>query len=136
MDISEAQEFLKDNHRAVMATFRTDGGLQMSPVLVVVDAEGRAVVSSRETAYKVQNLRRDPRAFVCVLNDGFFGKWAFVEGEAELVPLPEAMEGLVDYYRRAAGEHENWDEYRDAMKQQRRVLIRIPIERAGPSVAG
>lgn len=136
MKAGEVREFLKDNHRAVLATFRTDGGVQMSPVTVVVDEQGLVAISSRETAYKVRNLRRDPRAFLCLLNDGFFGEWAFVEGTAEIVSLPEAMELLVDYYRRGAGEHPDWDEYRAAMEKQKRVLIRIPIERAGPTKAG
>jgi PPOX class probable F420-dependent enzyme len=136
MDEDEARKFLSENHRAVLATFRRDGRAQMSPVLAVPDDEDRIVISSRETAYKVRNLRKDPRASLCVLNDGFFGKWAYVEGTAEIISLPEAMEGLVDYYRRAAGEHENWDEYRAAMERDRRVLIRIPIERAGPTRAG
>ncbi|MGH2694795.1 MAG: PPOX class F420-dependent oxidoreductase [Actinomycetota bacterium] len=136
MELDDARKFLQDNHRAILATYRRDGGIQMSPVLAVVDGDGRVVISSREPAYKVRNLRRDPRASLCLLNDGFFGAWAFVEGPAEIVSLPEAMEGLVDYYRRAAGEHPDWDEYRAAMEKDRRVLIRIEIEKAGPTRAG
>jgi PPOX class probable F420-dependent enzyme len=108
----------------------------MSPVLAVTDENGDAVISSRETAYKVRNLRRDARATLCVMNDGFFGEWALVEGTAEIVPLPEAMEALIDYYRRAAGEHPDWNDYRAAMEKERRVLIKISIEKAGPTRAG
>ena len=116
----------------MLATFRRDGRPQLSPVLALVDDGGRAVISSRETAYKVGNLRRDPRAALCVLNEGFFGEWAQIEGTATIVALPDAMELLVDYYRSAAGEHPDWDEYRQAMVRDRRVVIRIEIERAGP----
>ena len=136
MDVGEARGFLDRNHRAVLATHRSDGGIQMSPVLAVTDENGDAVISSRETAYKVRNLRRDARATLCVMNDGFFGEWALVEGTAEIVPLPEAMEALIDYYRRAAGEHPDWNDYRAAMEKERRVLIKISIEKAGPTRAG
>jgi PPOX class probable F420-dependent enzyme len=136
VDVDEAREFLREHHRAVLASFRSDGRPQLSPVTVGVDEEGWAVISSRETAYKVRNLRRDPRASLCVINDGFFGPWAQVEGTATVVSLPEAMEPLVDYYRRISGEHPDWDDYRRAMEQQQRVIIRVDIERAGPNRMG
>lgn len=136
MDIDEARDVVRTQHRAVLATVRADGTPQMSPVLAVVDGAGRVVISSRQTAYKVRNLRRDPRAWLCVLPDEFFGRWVQVEGTATIVDLPEAMEGLIDYYRRAAGEHPDWDDYRAAMERERRVLIRIDITRAGPDRSG
>ena len=136
MTPEDAQVFLRDNHRAVLATFRSDGRPQLSPVLAVVDDQGRVMVSTRETAMKTKNLRRDPRVSLCVFNDRFFGGWAQVEGQAEIVPLPEAMDLLVDYYRRTAGEHDDWDDYRTAMEQQRRVVVRFVIDRAGPNVEG
>ena len=136
MTPDEARAFLRDNHRVVMATFRADGWPQLSPVTAVVDAEGRVVISSREAAVKVKNLRRDPRISLCLLNDGFFGDWGQVEGHAEIVSLPDALELLVDYYRRAAGEHPDWDDYRAAMRRDRRVIVRFAIERAGPNVSG
>lgn len=136
MDADAARTFLEDNRRAVLATFRSSGTLQMSPVLAVVDGDGKVVVSSRETAYKTRNLRRDPRVSLCVFTDRFFGNWVQIDGTAEIVSLPEAIDGLIDYYRRAAGEHPNWDEYREAMNQERRVLIRVDIDRAGPHRAG
>jgi PPOX class probable F420-dependent enzyme len=132
----EALAFLRANPRAVLATVRADGRPQMSPVLAVVDDADRVVISTRETAVKTRNLRRDPRAALCVLNDGFFGGWAQVEGTAEIVALPEAMDLLVDYYRRAAGEHDDWDDYRAAMERDRRVVVRFGIDRAGPTVEG
>src|SRR5687768_13491019 len=108
----------------------------MSPITVGVDAEGRAVISSRETAYKVRNLRRDTWSALCVFVDDFVGPWVQVEGTAEILSLPEAMEPLVEYYRGVSGEHPNWDEYRQAMERDQRVLIRLTIERAGPDRKG
>jgi PPOX class probable F420-dependent enzyme len=137
MDLEEARSILARQHRGVLATVRGDGSPQMSPVTVGVDAEGYAVISSRQTAYKVRNLRRNPKAYLCVFPDSFFGgRWVQVEGEATIVDLPEAMEPLVDYYRRISGEHPDWDDYRDAMKRDQRVLIRIELTRAGPDRAG
>ena len=136
MDRHEATQFLTENHRAVLATFRTDGRPQLSPVTVGVDDDGQAVISSREAAYKVRNLRRDPRASLCVMNDGFYGPWAQIEGTASIVSLPEAMDRLIDYYRSVSGEHPDWDEYRRAMEEQRRVMVRIEIERVGPNRQG
>lgn len=136
MTLDEAREFIAGNHRAVLITRRAAGGLQTSPVTVGVDGDGRAVISTRETAYKTRNLRRDPSATLCVFEDAFFGRWLQVEGRAEIVSLPEAMEELVDYYRRISGEHPDWDEYRHAMEQQRRVLLRISLDRAGPTRFG
>jgi PPOX class probable F420-dependent enzyme len=132
----DAREFVNGNHRAVLVTRRSGGGLQTSPVLVGVDGEGRLVISTREGAYKTRNLRRDPTAVLCVFSDGFFGRWLQVEGTAQVVSLPEAMEGLVDYYRGISGEHPDWDDYRHAMEQQRRVLVRISIDTVGPIRAG
>jgi PPOX class probable F420-dependent enzyme len=132
----EAREFLRTHHQAVLVTRRKDGGVQTSPVTVGADRDGMAVISTRETAYKVHNLRRDPTAVLCAFTDGFFGPWVQIEGRASIVSLPEAMEPLVDYYREISGEHPDWDEYRRAMEEQRRVLVRIPLERVGPSRFG
>ena len=136
MDVGQALEFVKTNNRAVLHTHRADGGAQLTPVTVGWHPDGVIEISSRETAYKVKHLRRDPRATLCLLNDGFFGDWAFVEGRASIVSLPEAMDGLVEYYRRISGEHPDWDDYRAAMERDRRVLVRITPERAGPSRVG
>lgn len=136
MEISEAREYLESCHRAVMATRRSSGAVQLSPVTCALDANGDVVVSTRETAMKVKNLLRDPRVSLCVLDDGFFGEWIQLDGSARVVKLPDAMEGLVEYYRRVAGEHPDWDEYRAAMERERRVLVVVTIERAGPDRAG
>ena len=136
MGPDDAREFATSNHRAVLITRAANGRLQTSPVLVGVDGEGKLVISTREAAYKTRNLRRDPTAVLCVVNDGFFGRWMQIDGTAQVVSLPEAMDGLVDYYRRIRGEHPDWDEYRRAMREQHRVLLRVSIDGVGPSHAG
>jgi PPOX class probable F420-dependent enzyme len=136
VDLGDARTFLEDNHRAILVTRRLDGGLQSSPVVVGIDGDGLAVISSRETAYKSKNLKRDPRVTLCVFNDRFFGEWIQIDGRAEVISLPDAMDGLIDYYRRLSGEHPNWDDYRAAMERERRVLLRIEIEHAGPDRSG
>jgi PPOX class probable F420-dependent enzyme len=132
----EARAFLRDNHQAVLATFRRDGRPQLSPVAAGIDDEGRVEISSRETAMKVKNLRRDPRISLCLLGPHWYAQWGQVEGTAEIVDQPEALDLLVGYYRRISGEHPDWDEYRQAMIDEKRVLVRFAIDRAGPTVEG
>lgn len=136
MDHDQARTFIRANHRGILLTHHTGGAPQMSPIVAGVDGDGFVVVSSRETAYKVRNLRREPRASLCMFTDGFYGEWLQVDGVADVLSLPEAMEPLVDYYRDLSGEHPDWDDYRTAMRRERRVLIRITIERAGPTRFG
>jgi PPOX class probable F420-dependent enzyme len=135
VDLDQAREFIRRNHRSVIAVRRRDGSPQLSPVTVGL-RDGDAVISSRETAFKVKALQRDPHISICMLNDGFFGDWIYVDGTAEIVRLPEAMELLVDYYRGISGEHPDWDDYRQAMERDRRVIIRVTLERAGPDREG
>jgi PPOX class probable F420-dependent enzyme len=134
MDLDRALDFVRDHHRAVLAT-RTTDGIQQSPVLVGVGQDGRLVVSSREAAYKTKNLRRDPWAQLCVFSDGFFGDWLYVEGEAEVISLPDAMDLLVEYYRDISGETD-WDEYRAGMEREHRVALVITPKKAGPDRSG
>lgn len=136
MDLDQARDFVRGHFRAVLATMRRDGTPQLSTIGVAVDDQGRLIVSSRETAMKVRNLRRSPRAWMLVMSDDFFGPWVQIEGDVEIVSLPEAMEPLVDYYRRAAGEHPDWADYRAAMEREQRVLVRLVPSRAGPDVSG
>lgn len=136
MHLGDAKAFLEDNDRAVLVTRRLDDRLQSSPVVVGIDGDERAVISSRETAYKTKNLKRDPRATLCVMNNRFFGEWIQIDGRAELISLPNTLDGLVDYYRRTSGEPPDWDDYRAAMVRKRRVLLRIEIEHAGPDCRG
>ncbi|MFO7589547.1 MAG: PPOX class F420-dependent oxidoreductase [Acidimicrobiia bacterium] len=136
MDLDRARAFVREHHHAVMATVRADGRPALSPVACGVDDAGRVVVSTRETARKVAHVRRDPRVTLCVIDDAFYGTWVQVEGRAEVVSLPEAMEPLVAYYRSVSGEHPDWDEYRAAMAREQRVVVRIELDRAGPDVQG
>jgi PPOX class probable F420-dependent enzyme len=136
MDGDRARAFIRDHHQAVMLTFRRTGAPQLSPVAAQVDADGYVVVSSRETAMKVKNLRRDPRVSLCVMNDGFYGEWIQVDGTATIVSLPDAMEPLVQYYRSLRGEHPDWDDYRAAMEREQRVIVKVDILGAGPDRSG
>jgi PPOX class probable F420-dependent enzyme len=136
VDLDHARDFMRENRRAVLATRRRDGTVQMSPVIVNVDGEGRAIISSRETAIKVKNLRRDPHAQLCVFAEQWPGPWIGADGVAEILSLPEAMEPLIDYYKRFPGENPDWDDYRERMQREKRVLIRIDLQRAGPDQSG
>lgn len=136
MDIDEALQFVRRNHRCVMVTLRQDGTPATSPVMATVDGEGRVVVSTRQTAMKTRHVRRDPRAWLCVFTEAFYGGWVQVSGPVEVLDLPEAMEPLVDYYRSVAGEHPDWDDYRAAMEREQRCLLRLTVEHAGPDVSG
>ena len=136
MDLDQARDHVRRHSHAVLSTVRRDGTPQMSPVTATVDDAGRVVVSSRETAYKVRNLRRDPRAWLCVFPDAFYGPWVQVEGTVDVLSLPDALEPLVEYYRAVAGEHDDWADYRRAMVAEQRCLLRLTLLRAGPDRAG
>ena len=135
MDTGRAADFMRAHHRAVLATSRSDGRPQLSPVSCTVDDKGRVLVSTRETALKTRNLRRRPQASLCVFTDNFFGEWVQVEGDVEIIPLPDAMDLLVDYYRRISGEHPDWDDYRAAMVRDKRVIVIRTITRWSRTMA-
>ena len=136
MDLDEAREFMRTSHRCVLAARAPGGRLHQSPNLVAVDDEGRAIISSRETAFKVKYLRNDPWVQLCVFTDAFFGNWIFAEGSADVLSLPQAMDPLIDYYKRFPDDNPPWDEYRERMRREQRVLIRITMERVGPDKQG
>jgi PPOX class probable F420-dependent enzyme len=137
IDLDAAKEFLRKNHHGVLATRKKDGGIQMSPITPGLDETDHVIISSRETAYKVNNLRRDPRAAVCVFASSFHGEgWVQANGNAEILSLPQALETLIYLYRQAYGEHKNWDEFHRRMERERRVIIRIAIESVGPQRRG
>jgi PPOX class probable F420-dependent enzyme len=136
MEIDEAIEYVRRNHHAVLATLKQDGSPQLSPVTVGVDGNGRVIISTRQTAYKVRHVRRNPRVWLCVFPDGFYGRWVQLEGTAEIEELPAAMDGLISYYREISGEHPDWDDYRAAMERDQRLLLRITVGKAGPDVSG
>jgi PPOX class probable F420-dependent enzyme len=129
MELDDALAFVAENARTVLATHRRDGSLQMSPVNAGV-LDGRLVISSRNGLAKVANIRRDPAVSMLVFTDAFFGPWVQVDGQAEIVGQPEALDLLDAVYRSIAGEHPNWAEYRAAMIADRRVVIRISPDRA------
>jgi PPOX class probable F420-dependent enzyme len=132
----ELLEFLRPRHRGLLATTRADGRPQLSPVACGVDPEGRLVVSTYPDRAKSRNARRDRRASICVLSDEWDGPYVQVDGDAEVLDMPDAMEPLVDYFRSISGEHPDWDEYRDAMRRQGKSLIRLDIDRWGPIATG
>ena len=137
IEIGHAKQFLTKNHWGILATRRKNGQLQMSPVTVGLDSEGRAVISSRETAYKVNNLRRDPRAALCAITSSFHGEgWVQINGSAKIISLPDALDTLMYLHRQAYGEHKSWPEFQERMVREKRVIIRIDIESAGPKVRG
>jgi PPOX class probable F420-dependent enzyme len=136
LNVDTALDFIRQHHQAVLATTRADGTTQMSPVTPGIDDQGRVEISTRETAYKVRHLRALPYAALCTFTDRFYGDWVQVEGPVEIVSLPDAMEPLVEYYRRISGEHPDWSDYRATMERDRRVLLRMTVERAGPTVHG
>jgi len=129
-------EFLRPRHHAILMTTRKDGRPQASPNTCGVDTEGRIVISTYPERAKAYNVRRDPRVSVCVLSDEFGGAWVQVDGVAEVLDLPEALEPLVEYFRVISGEHPDWDEYRQAMREQGKSLIRVTIESWGPIATG
>jgi PPOX class probable F420-dependent enzyme len=136
VDLAALEEFLRPRHKAVLLTRRSGGGVQLSPITCGLDAEGRVVVSTYPQRAKAANARRDPSVSLCVLSDDFDGPWVQVDGRAEVLDLPEALEPLVDYYRAISGEHPDWDEYRAAMARQGKSLLRVTIERWGPIATG
>ncbi|MFG2056784.1 PPOX class F420-dependent oxidoreductase [Micromonospora sp. NPDC048930] len=129
-------EFLRPRHKVLLMTTRSDGRPQSSPVSCGVDAEGRLVISTYPERAKVANIRRDPRVSACVLSDDWNGPWVQVDGTAEVLDLPEALEPLVEYFRSISGEHPDWDEYREAMVKQGKSLIRITVDSWGPIATG
>ena len=134
--LDELLEFVRPRHRMVLTTFRADGSLQTSPVTGGVDEQGRIVIASYPQRAKSVNIGRTPRVSVTVLSDEFNGPYVQVDGDAERIDLPEAVEPLVDYFRAVAGEHSDWDEYRQAMVDQRKCLLRITPRRWGPVATG
>ncbi|GAB2644268.1 PPOX class F420-dependent oxidoreductase [Prescottella soli] len=129
-------DFIRPRHRSVLITRKRSGGLQISPVTSGLDAEGRIVVSTYPQRAKAVNLRHDPHVSVCVLSDEFNGAYVQVDGTAEVLDMPDALEPLVEYFRCISGEHPDWDEYREAMRKQDKSLIRITIDEWGPVATG
>ncbi|MCO1597999.1 PPOX class F420-dependent oxidoreductase [Micromonospora sp. RHAY321] len=136
VDRDSLLDFLRPRHRVVLMTTRADGRPQSSPVSAGIDGEGRLVVSTYPERAKVTNIRRDPRVSACVLSDDWNGPWVQLDGTAEVLDLPEALEPLVEYFRSISGEHPDWDDYRAAMVRQGKSLIRVTIDAWGPIATG
>ena len=132
----ELLDFIRTRHHWLLVTFRSDGGPQLSPVTGGVDRHGRLVVSTYPGRAKTRNLRRDSRASVCVMSDDFGDAWVQVDGTATVTDMPEAEDGLVEYFRCIAGEHPDWDEFRQALRIQGKSLLTIDIDRWGPIATG
>ncbi|MFE7778317.1 PPOX class F420-dependent oxidoreductase [Streptomyces sp. NPDC057445] len=136
VDLDALLEFVRPRHRAILLTRRTDGGPQGSPVICGVDDSGRIVVSTYPERAKTRNAKRDERAGVIVMSDAWDGPWVQIDGTAEVIDSPESVEPLVEYYRAVSGEHPDWSEYREAMVEQGKSIIRITPERWGPVSKG
>jgi PPOX class probable F420-dependent enzyme len=136
VDRAALLDFLRPRHHALLVTRRRSGGVQLSPVTCGVDGEGRIVVSTYPQRAKVVNARRAPAVSLCVLSDEWDGPWVQIDGTAEVLDLPEALEPLVDYYRAISGEHPDWNEYREAMSRQGKSLVRVTVSEWGPIATG
>ena len=133
---AELVAFLSSRHHGLLATTRSDGRPQLSPVACGVDEQGRIVIATYPQRAKTRNARRDERVSICVLSDDWDGPWVQVDGRAEVLDMPEAEDAFVDYYRCIAGEHPDWADYRAAMHRQGKSLIRLTIDRWGPIATG
>ncbi|BAC71904.1 MULTISPECIES: PPOX class F420-dependent oxidoreductase [Streptomyces] len=136
VSLDELLEFVRPRHRAILLTRRTDGSPQGSPLTCGVDDSGRIVVSTYPERAKTRNARRDEQVSLIVLSDDWNGPWVQIDGTAEVLDTPDSVEPLVEYYRNIAGEHPDWDEYREAMIKQGKSIIRITPERWGPVATG
>ena len=136
VDLDGLLEFVRPRHQMVLITRRSDGGPQASPVTGGVDDSGRIVVSTYRDRAKTVNARRRPAVSVLVLSDDFGGAWVQLDGECEVLDVPESVEPLVEYFRNISGEHPDWDEYRQAMVDQDKSILRITPTRWGPVATG
>jgi PPOX class probable F420-dependent enzyme len=133
---AELLDFIRPRHHAILMTTRRDGRPQASPNTCGLDTEGRIVISTYPDRAKAYNIRRNPQVSVCVLSQDWSGAWVQIDGTAEVLDLPEALEPLVEYFRVISGEHPDWDEYRQAMRDQGKSLIRVTIDSWGPIATG
>jgi PPOX class probable F420-dependent enzyme len=133
MEIAQAKAFLQQNHRACIAVRQKDGSPQMTLVTPGIDAQGRVLMTSRGTTYKVKHIRRDPRVSMLIFGEQYSGsKFVQIHGTAEIVDQPEAIDALVYWYKQVRGEHKNWNDYKKQMQDEKRVIIRVNIEKVGP----
>ena len=134
MEMAEAQKFLKDNHHGVLVARKRDGSLQMTLVSPVIAADDNLIITARDTTYKVKNIRRNPQVSLLVFGERFHGSgYIQIDGKAEIIPHPAAMDIVLDWYRQLYGEPANWDEYREKVQAEGRIVIRVTIEKVGPA---
>ena len=136
VDLNDLLDFLRPRHRMILVTRRSDGSPQLSPVTGGVDENGRIVISSYPERAKITNLRHDSACSVMVISDEWNDPWVQVDGTAEVIDLPDALDPLVDYFRAISGEHSDWDEYKQAMSDQGKCLVRVTPTRWGPVATG
>lgn len=136
VDLNALLEFVRPRHRMVLVTTRRDGSPQASPVTGGVDDSGRLVISTYPERAKTRNARRNPQVSVLVLSEDWDGPWVQVDGPCDVVDATEDTDAFVEYYRNIAGEHPDWAEYRQAMVDQGKSLIRVTPERWGPLATG
>jgi PPOX class probable F420-dependent enzyme len=133
MEMTEAQEFLKDNHHGVLVARKKDGSLQMTLVSPVIGRAGKVVITARDTTFKVKNIRRNPQVSLLVYGDKFNGSnYIQIDGQAEVIPHPEAMEIVLDWHRQIRGEPSNWEEVRRKTLAEGRIAILVTINKVGP----
>ncbi len=136
MEISEAKSFLKNNHHACLVTRKKDGSLQMTLVSPVLGSDGNLVITARDTTYKVKNIKRNPQISLLVYGEKFHGSnYIQIDGKAEIIPHPQAMDIVLDWHRQIRGEPKNWDEIREKTLAEGRIAIRVAIEKVGPQSA-
>lgn len=135
-DRDQLLDFVRPRHRMVLLTQRHDGTPQASPVTGGVDDSGRIVVATYPERAKTRNAVRRPQVSAVVLSDEWDGPWVQVQGDADVVDAHDDVEPFVEYFRNIAGEHSDWDEYRQAMRDQGKSLIRITPTTWGPIATG
>ena len=133
--LDELGEFVTDRHQGVLITTKDDGSVQASPVTCGW-SDGQILVATYPSRAKAVNARKRTGVSIVVLSDEFNGAWVQIDGDADVLDVPEAVDGLVEYFRCVAGEHSDWDEYREAMVRQNKSLIRITPRRWGPVATG
>ena len=133
MEISYAKGFLKNNHHGCLVTRKKDGSLQMTLVSPVLGADGNVIITARDTTYKVKNIKRNPQVSLLVYGDTFHGSnYIQIDGKAEVIPHPAAMDIVLDWHRKIRGEPASWDEIRQKTLAEGRIVIRVNIEKVGP----
>lgn len=127
--MSLATDFVSEHARAILVTRRRDGGLQASPIRVLIDASGDIVAVTRAPTAKARNLARDDRFTLCVISDGWSGAWMTIEGRVAIERLPDALPALRAFYLQRDGSVLPEAEFADKMASEERVVFRFSPER-------